>query len=149
MTAVLDCITKQLPTPENIQEMLQYIQRRFDWRRGVAKPADPGISFLLFLGNLEVGTLSMDGGEWIFSYSPAFKNQSRIALIIDFPHVDQEYRSNQLWPFFALRVPSLAQANVQEYLAKSHKEPDDARLMREFGRRSVANPFVLEPSRAR
>ena len=110
---------------------------------------DPGVSFHLFLGDLEVGTLRMDGAEWIFSYSEAFRNQSKVAPIIDFPHVDQEYRSNQLWPFFALRVPSLAQTNVREYLAKTKKEPDDARLMREFGRRSVANPFVLEPSRAR
>lgn len=129
--------------------MLEYLQRRFDWRRGVAKPVDPGVSFHLFLRDLEVGTLRMDGAEWIFSYSEAFRNQSKVAPIIDFPHVDQEYRSNQLWPFFALRVPSLAQTNVREYLAKTKKEPDDARLMREFGRRSVANPFVLEPSRAR
>jgi hypothetical protein len=129
--------------------MLEYLQRRFDWRRGVAKPVDPGVSFRLFLGSLEVGTLHMEGSEWIFSYSEAFRKQSKVAPIIDFPQVDQEYRSNQLWPFFALRVPSLAQANVQEYLAKTRKEPDDARLMREFGRRSVANPFVLESTLAR
>ncbi|NQW99793.1 HipA N-terminal domain-containing protein [bacterium] len=127
--------------------MLEYLQRRFDWRRGVSKPVEPGILFRLFLGSLEVGTLRMEGAEWVFAYSGAFQNQSKVAPIIDFPHQDQEYRSNQLWPFFALRVPSLAQANVQEYLAKTQKAPDDARLMREFGRRSVANPFVLEPSR--
>ncbi len=81
-----------------------------------------------------------------FSYSEAFRNQSKVAPIIDFPQIDQEYRSGQLWPIFALRVPSLAQANVRHYLAKTQNEPDDARLMREFGRRSVANPFVLEPN---
>jgi hypothetical protein len=128
--------------------MLDYLQRRFDWRRGVSKPVESGISFRLFLGALEVGTLRMEGGEWIFSYSQAFRDQSKVAPIIDFPHVDREYRAQQLWPFFALRVPSLGQANVQEYLAKTQKAPDDARLMREFGRRSVANPFILEPSHA-
>jgi hypothetical protein len=128
--------------------MLEYLQRRFDWRRGVSKPVEPGISFKLFLGSLEIGNLLMEGGEWVYSYSEAFRNQSKVAPIIDFPQTDREYRSPQLWPFFALRVPSLAQAHVQEYLAKTRKEPDDARLMREFGRRSIANPFVLEPVNA-
>ncbi len=129
--------------------MLEYLQHRFGWRRGVAKPVDPGVSFGLFLGALEIGTLRMEGSEWIFSYSDAFRNQSKVSPIIDFPRLELEYRSNQLWPFFALRVPSLAQANVQDYLAKTRGEPDDARLMGEFGRRSVANPFVLEPTWAR
>lgn len=126
--------------------MFEYLQRRFDWRRGVSKPVESGISFRLCLGALEIGTLRMEGGEWVFSYSEAFRQQSKVAPIIDFPQPDQEYRSGQLWPFFALRVPSLAQANVRDYLAKTQNKPDDARLMREFGRRSVANPFVLEPT---
>ncbi len=109
---------------------------------------EAGISFRLFLGALDVGILRMEGDQWVFTYSDAFRNQSKVAPIIDFPQLHQEYRSAQLWPFFALRVPSLAQANVREYLTKSQKEPDDARLMRKFGRRSVANPFVLEPQRA-
>jgi hypothetical protein len=128
--------------------MIRYLQKRFDWRRGVSKSAEPGISFKLFLGPLEVGTLRLEGDEWVFAYSEAFRNQSKVAPITNFPHTDREYRSTDLWPFFALRVPSLAQTSVKEFLENTRKEADDARLMREFGRRSVANPFVLEPQNA-
>jgi hypothetical protein len=128
--------------------MLRYLQKRFDWRRGVSKPVAPGISFKLFLGSLEVGVLRLEGDEWVFAYSEAFRSQSKIAPITNFPHPDREYRSTELWPFFALRVPSLAQAGVQEFLEKTRKEADEAQLMRQFGRRSVANPFVLEPQPA-
>lgn len=128
--------------------MLEYLQRRFGWSRGVSKPEEPGISFVLFLGALEVGTLRMEDGEWIFSYSEAFRKQSKVAPVIDFPRIEREYRSPQLWPFFALRVPSLVQAHVREYLSKTRNEPDVASLMSEFGRRSAANPYVLEPTHA-
>lgn len=129
--------------------MLEYLQRRFGWRRVVSNLGDSEVSFGLFLGELEVGTLRIEGSEWIFSYSEAFKNQSKVSPIIDFPQFDQKYRSTRLWPFFALRVPSLAQANVREFLAKTKEEPNDALLLEEFGRRSIANPFVLEPTLAR
>jgi hypothetical protein len=124
--------------------MRQYIQRRFDWRRGVAKTTGSGTSFKLLLGKLEIGVLRLEGPEWVFNYSAAFQKQSKVPPITNFPHKDREYRSTGLWPFFALRVPSLAQANVKAYLERNRKEPDEARLMRQFGRRSAANPFVLE-----
>jgi hypothetical protein len=54
-----------------------------------------GLLSRLFLGILEVVILHMEGGEWVFAYSQDFRAQSKVAPIIDFPHVDREYRSHQ------------------------------------------------------
>jgi len=127
--------------------MLKKLFRRFNWLRDVREPApeNDNATFELQLGALQVGTLSRESGEWIFSYSDSFRAQNEVAPIIDFPRTDRMYRSKDLWPFFALRVPSLTQANVQRYLKRNGKtEVDTADLMQEFGKKSAANPFVLE-----
>lgn len=118
---------------------------RFTWTRGVREPEQMRATFELRLGNLLIGTLVRDGNEWVFSYSKEFANQSEIGAIVDFPAVDRVYRSSELWPFFTLRIPSLNQAHVQRYLKSKGKDTVDAAdLMEEFGRHSIANPFVLE-----
>lgn len=125
--------------------MLLSLYRRFNWLRDVKEPSRGDVSFNLHLDSLLVGTLSRDGDEWVFSYSWEFQNQRWAKPIVDFPQVDREYRSKELWPFFALRIPSLTQAHVQNYLREAGREEVDAAdLMEQFGRRSIANPFVLE-----
>ncbi|MBL9118168.1 MAG: HipA N-terminal domain-containing protein [Verrucomicrobiaceae bacterium] len=127
--------------------MLKSLYRRFNWLRDVNEPVKVKVSFELYLGSLHVGTLSRDDGEWTFEYSMVFRNQRQVKPIVDFPQLDREYRSAELWPFFALRIPSLTQANVQQYLrSQGRTDADAADLMQEFGRRSIANPFVLEPA---
>jgi hypothetical protein len=55
------------------------------------------------------------------------------------------YISEDLWPFFALRIPSGAQNAVQEFLREQHLEnADEVTMLKKFGRRSVANPFELQ-----
>jgi len=125
--------------------MLKSLYRRFNWLRDVVEPVEVRASFELSLGSLHVGTLSRDGDSWLFEYSQAFRQQGKISPIVDFPKVDQVYRSKELWPFFALRIPSLTQAHVQDYLRDiGRDQADSAELMKRFGRRSIANPFVLE-----
>ncbi len=127
--------------------MLKSLYRRFNWLRDVNEPVQVKVSFELYLGTLHVGTLSRDDGEWTFEYSMLFRNQRQVKPIVDFPQLDREYRSTELWPFFALRIPSLTQAHVQQYLlSQGRTAADAADLMQEFGRRSIANPFVLEPA---
>jgi HipA-like protein len=127
--------------------MLKTLYRRFNWLRDVNEPVAVRVSFELFLGTLHVGTLSREGDVWAFEYSIAFRNQERVQPIVDFPQLDRKYRSAELWPFFALRIPSLNQANVQKYLrTHGRTHADAADLMQAFGRRSIANPFVLEPA---
>ena len=108
--------------------------------------ADERIAFCLKLADLEIGTLRTENGEWIFSYSDDFRRQKQIKPIVDFPAVDQEYRSNVLWPFFTLRIPSLKQSAVREFIERNPgNRIDEAMLLREFGNRTIANPFHLVP----
>jgi len=120
-----------------------------DWMKGVKPPSvDHSASFAVTLGNLEVGHLRREGNEWVFSYTDAFRQQSEVKPIADFPNpAVQEYRASELWPFFVLRIPSLKQPAVQRFLnAHSLREVDEVTLLREFGRRAIANPFELVAS---
>lgn len=126
---------------------MKSLYRRFNWLRGVSEPAHVQVAFELSLGKLRVGTLRREGNEWVFNYSDEFSRQRKVAPIVDFPMVGREYRSKELWPFFALRIPSVTQATVQRFLRhRGQTEADTSDLMRQFGRRSIANPFVLEKS---
>jgi HipA-like protein len=125
--------------------MLKFIA---DWLGGVKAPApESQLSFRIRLDDLEVGELTRDRAEWVFRYSDAFRAQNSVKPIMDFPQVDKEYRSAELWPFFLLRIPSPAQPVVQRHLAnKQIAEVDEGTVLREFGRWSVANPFELQPA---
>ena len=123
------------------------IQKVYDWLSGVQPlPADEKIAFKVMLGPLVIGTLRADHGEWVFTYSEEFHNQREIKPIVDFPNMDREYRSRLLWPFFALRIPSPKQAEVRDFIESLPAEKvDEGILLKEFGSRSIANPFRLVP----
>lgn len=127
------------------------IQRVFEsfysWFGGVqALPEHETVAFQLMLEHLEVGTLRAEKGAWVFSYSDEFRNQHKIDPIVDFPALDREYRGRTLWPFFALRIPSSKQAVVQEFMNQHPADSvDQGMLLKQFGTRSIANPFRLVP----
>jgi hypothetical protein len=103
-------------------------------------------AFKLTLGRLEIGTLRAENGEWVFAYSDQFRKQSEIKPIVDFPATDRAYRSRSLWPFFALRIPSPKQPEVREFIERLPEDSvDQSILLKEFGTRSIANPFRLVP----
>jgi|ERR1035437_3908974 HipA-like protein len=120
----------------------------YDWLSGVKPlPVDEKLEFKVKLGALVVGTLRADKGEWVFNYSNEFRQQSQIKPIVDFPIPDREYRSQSLWPFFALRIPSPKQAEVRQFLERMPEDKvDEGILLKEFGTRSIANPFRLVPA---
>ena len=128
--------------------MLSLLQRTYDWLTGVEPlPADEKLAFKVMLGSLTVGTLRAEGGEWFFSYSQEFRSQTEIKPIVDFPVLSKEYRSRTLWPFFALRIPSPTQPAVREFIrTRPEEKADEGILLKEFGARSVANPFRLVPA---
>ena len=100
----------------------------------------------MIIGALEVGTLRTDSGVWVFQYSDAFRTQREIKPIVNFPVTDREYRSRTLWPFFVRRIPSPQQPVVREFVEKQPGgNADEGQLLREFGERSIANPFRLVP----
>jgi hypothetical protein len=115
-------------------------------RPDVLKNQRNSFSFNVVLGSLVIGTLRAENGEWVFAYSDEFRKQDRIKPIVDFPVPGREYRSRSLWPFFALRIPSPAQADVRDFIARMPEDKvDEGILLREFGARSIANPFRLVP----
>ena len=98
-------------------------------------------TFNVNLGKLLVGTLLYSAGVWYFSYSNEFKLQNRILPLANFPSKDKEYSTRDLWPFFASRIPSNAQLQIE----KDKPKEDAVTLLRRFGRRTVAYPYELFP----
>jgi hypothetical protein len=50
-----------------------------------------------------------------------------------------------LWQFFAMRIPSLEQPEIEEILEREHiEELNSIRLLERFGKRTIANPFELK-----
>ncbi len=50
-----------------------------------------------------VGRLSSEDGKFVFRYDSAYTGYP----ISTFPRIDREYRSEYIWPFFAIRIPPL------------------------------------------
>lgn len=98
-------------------------------------------TFNISLENLVVGTLRYSDGMWYFNYSKDFKLQKRILPLTNFPSKDKEYSTRDLWPFFASRIPSNAQLQID----KNNGKEDVVSLLRRYGGRTVANPYELSP----
>ena len=107
----------------------------------------PKAAFRVLYGSIEVGTLELVDGVWKFRYSDEFREGNHLRAITEFPDSSREYVSPELWPFFAMRIPSLKQAEIKAIVEREHiDEHDEATLLRRFGRRTVANPFELVES---
>jgi HipA-like protein len=102
---------------------------------------DNEATFHVNLGRLLVGILLYSDGMWYFNYSDEFKLQNHILPLTNFPSKDKEYSTKELWPFFASRIPS----NAQLQLDKDTPQEDMVTLLRRFGKRTVANPYELYP----
>jgi hypothetical protein len=110
-------------------------------------PKDERQLFVLHIGNIPVGELSCQNGNWTFVYTEQFKARSEeFYPIVGFPNLEKTYKSDTLWPFFLVRIPGLGQPQVQETIAKENLDAtNEAQLLRRFGERTLANPFVLTP----
>jgi hypothetical protein len=130
-----------------IKRVRQFIS---DWTEDLEPSisiAEDEVAFCVVLGGLEVGCLRLNDDAWVFNYTEEFRQQDKIKAIVDFPNKENEYRSVELWPFFLLRIPSLKQPAVQEFLRSANVEsPTAAILLKQFGKRSIANPFELVPA---
>ena len=112
----------------------------------ILTPTNVEASFKLAYRSLTVGTLTLKKGQWIFSYTSAFKQQRAIKPLPNFPDVEKTYESEELFPFFVSRIPGMGQPKVQGILEKENiNDHDEVALLRRFGFRSIANPFELLP----
>ena len=122
----------------------QKVFARLFWsesQNDVVLAADNDATFNINLGKLLVGTLLYSDGMWHFSYSDEFKIQNRVLPLANFPSKDKEYSARELWPFFASRIPSNAQLQIE----KDKPQENIVTLLQRFGRRTVANPYELYP----
>lgn len=130
--------------------MLSMFNKIFKSREAVKTPLslehkETSHLFSLKYQDLEMGVLKFVNNQWTFEYSLAFKNQSEIKSLIDFPDLGKTYNSSVLWPFFSNRIPSVKQPKIKEYISKHPKESQDtAKLLEIFGEYSVNNPFRLQ-----
>lgn len=100
--------------------------------------------FELWYDDLKVGRLEEDADGWHFAYTEDFREQDSVRTLADFPKKSKSYRFNELWPFFASRIPSLEQPKVQRQLREEKIDATDiGALLQRYGKRSIANPFVL------
>jgi hypothetical protein len=108
-------------------------------------PIASQVAFVLRFRKVPILRLGLVGGVWELEYTAQFKAQSRLLLIVCFPDVGKVYRSGKLWPFFSVRIPSIARPEVQRTVHEEHLDYDDvAAMLRRFGRKSVSGPFMLE-----
>ena len=89
--------------------------------------------------------LSQEGDEFVFAYSDDFKLRDDVPPVSAFPQKDKVYRSRTLWPFFDVRLPPIDRPDVEQAVRAKRIDTEDAiRLLAEFGRKTVATPYVFE-----
>jgi HipA-like protein len=99
--------------------------------------------FRLSYGKNLLGILTFDKGIWIFKYSNEFI-KSNLQPIIDFPDINKTYESLELWPFFAVRIPTLNQSyHFQKIKSAKIDKDDSVELLKLFGNETITNPFRL------
>jgi HipA-like protein len=133
-----------------IKKLVQHIKNIFqtDEQIVLETPLQHNARFILIYQDLHIGTLELEEGVWLFSYAESFRQQKKerkIKPIVNFPDTTLIYRSSELWPFFATRIPGLTQPQVQEIVKR---EQIDARntveLLQRFGLETITNPFLLK-----
>ena len=127
-----------------IKKLMDKAKEWLGLARSVKAPPEAHAKFLLTYDDLLVGTLTVKDGLWKFEYSDKFKSEEELRPIVEFPDVNKIYVNEDLWQFFASRIPSTEQPEVGEILRREHVEEDDAvGLLKLFGKRTIANPFEL------
>jgi len=107
-------------------------------------PKETVVIFKLSYQNLLVGELKLEFGKWSFQYSEDFKNQDKLKPLPDFPSLEKVYESEELYPFFLHRIPSIKQPKVQKEIKENNLDAtNEVDLLKFFGRESISNPYLL------
>ena len=101
--------------------------------------------FKLMHKGLVIGFLEVEHSMWKFYYSEEFKSESELSHITGFPDLNKVYHSRNLWPFFKIRIPGLAQPRVKKTIKKANiSENDEIAHLKRFGKKSISNPYLLD-----
>ena len=127
--------------------MKSLMKKAMEWlgmKRDLTVSPDLEAQFVLVLGELPVGELSVGDGKWHFQYSEAFRERPELRPLVEFPDLEKEYVQPELWQFFASRIPSTLQPDVEDVMEKEQIEDDDLiALLKRFGKRTITSPFEL------
>jgi HipA-like protein len=127
-----------------IKKLMDRAKEWLGFTRSVKAPPQAHAKFLLTYDDLLVGILTVENGLWKFEYSDKFRSEEDFRPIVEFPDVNKVYVNEDSWQFFASRIPSTEQPEVEEILKREHVNEDDAvGLLKLFGKRTIANPFEL------
>lgn len=127
-----------------IKRLMDNAKEWLGFASSVKAPPEAHAKFLLTYDTLLIGTLTVEDGVWKFEYSDNFKSEHELRPLVEFPDLNKIYVNEDLWQFFASRIPSTEQPEVEEILRREHVEQDDAvALLKLFGKRTIANPFEL------
>lgn len=128
------------------------IKKVFDWfakseeNTGNSLPSQEVHKFVLMYKEIVIGYLEAENGQWKFYYSEDFKKSNELSYITGFPDLDKVYYSEFLWPFFKIRIPGLGQPRVQKTIKNENiSEKDEIALLKRFGKKSISNPYLLDP----
>jgi HipA-like protein len=111
----------------------------------VQLPKEEEAKFILKVDDILIGILYCQKGEWFFKYTDDFKkNTDKYNRITGFPDLDKTYHSENLWPFFQIRIPGLKQPAIQEILKKEKiDKANEVALLKRFGQKTITNPYEL------
>lgn len=142
MTTLKNYITK------GIGKVKKALSFKTEGQADIKTPLNQKNIFILKYKTLAIGELTLVDGVWTFTYTDAFKAQSKIEPLPDFPDVNKAYKKeDELHPFFLIRIPSLKQPSVQEIIKKKKIDANnEVELLKTFGYKSIANPFLLTPA---
>ncbi len=129
--------------------MLQKLKDWFskgDEETVISLPKEEVHKFVLLHNSLVIGYLEVEKGLWKFYYSDEFKSNTELSYITGFPNLERTYYSRTLWPFFKIRIPGLKQPRVQKTIKSENiSEQDEIALLKRFGKKSISNPYLLDP----
>jgi HipA-like protein len=126
-----------------IQKIINKLWKR-EGQENLFTPQHTFARFELTYKKIVIGHLTLSNGEWMFEYDKSFENQNEVQKLINFPIINKQYKSSELWPFFSSRIPGLGQPKVQEIIKNKHiDQNNELELLKTFGRQTLTNPFQL------
>lgn len=88
-----------------------------------------------------IGRLSWEQGEYVFRYEPSYGGTP----ISAFPNIEQVYRSKNLWPFFATRIPPLDREDMRKEINERKLGEDQTiEILGSVAKISAANPYEFK-----
>src|SRR4051812_2387477 len=109
---LMSLLDKIAPVPRKAARQFLRFLSSSDIDPRMQAPSDSRVRFALIYKNYVIGMLSHEDGRWIFRYAEGFRKLPSVKPLMMFPDPEKVYESDELWPFFQMRIPGLKQPAV-------------------------------------